>query len=55
MVDKNGRRVLFVANPSIAPVRKGWVYARPDDSSDEGISWRERLAAYNRNNIATIR
>ena len=44
---KDGRRVLFVADPTSAPPRDGWVYARPDDLSDDGTSWRDVLVRYN--------
>jgi hypothetical protein len=46
---QDGRRVLFVADPSTAPLSSGLVYARPDDPSDRGASWRELLSEYNRN------
>jgi hypothetical protein len=39
--------VLFVADPATAPPRDGFVYARPDDLSDSGESWREVLVRYN--------
>ncbi len=42
-----GKRVLFVANPDIAPLSQEYFYARPDDISDDARhSWRERLLAY---------
>jgi hypothetical protein len=45
----DGRRVLFVGDPGAAPYEPGHVYARPDDVSDGGTSWRARLLDYNRN------
>jgi hypothetical protein len=45
---KIGQPVLFVANPAMAPADKAVVYARPDDPSDNGESWRTRLLAYNK-------
>jgi hypothetical protein len=39
--------VLFVANPTSAPATDSCVYARPDDPSDHGGSWREVLLRYN--------
>lgn len=42
-----GHRVLFVGDPSTAPATNEYVYARPDDPSDDGRSWRERLLRYN--------
>src|SRR5258706_58432 len=48
MANEDGRRMLFVATPSLAPAREGYAYARPDDTSDDGTSWRARLAEYNK-------
>jgi hypothetical protein len=45
---RDGRRVLFVANPSAAPAQDGLLYARPDDIAEGGRSWRDELAAYNK-------
>jgi hypothetical protein len=42
-----GAAVDFVANPDLAPAKAGHVYARPDDRSDQGVSWRQVLAQYN--------
>lgn len=44
---RDGRRVLFVANPSAAPAQDGLLYARPDDIVEGGGSWRDGLVAYN--------
>jgi hypothetical protein len=43
----NQREVLFVAQPDLAPSEAVQHYARPDDVSDDGRTWRERLVAYN--------
>lgn len=43
---QDGRRVCFVADPSHAPADE-FLYARPDDQSDAGPSWRELLRQYN--------
>jgi len=41
---------LFVSDPAAAPRPSGSiVYARPDDMSDRGMSWREVLLRYNQN------
>jgi hypothetical protein len=40
--------VLFVADPSAAPVQDGLLYARPDDIGECGLSWRDVLVAYNK-------
>lgn len=46
---RDGRRVLLVAQPSLAPPSDKVHYARPDDTSDSGSSWRDQLARYNAN------
>ena len=43
----DGREVLFVAQPDLAPPEAICHYARPDDISDDGRTWRERLVACN--------
>jgi hypothetical protein len=35
--------VFFVADPAVAPARPGVVYARPDATDSDGISWRKKL------------
>lgn len=42
----DGRQVFFVAHPGLAPPSLSCVYARPDDLSDDGRTWRARLLAY---------
>lgn len=44
---KDGRKVIFVADPALAPPRDGVTYSRPDDPDDDGLTWRERLQRYN--------
>jgi len=44
---RDGRPVLFVADPASAPASDTYVYARPDDASDHGGSWRDVLVRYN--------
>jgi hypothetical protein len=44
---QDGRPVLFVAHPELAPPAAHCVYARPDDASDAGGTWRDQLLAYN--------
>lgn len=46
---KDGKPVSFVAKPEMLQRDESRVYARPDDLSDWGASWRERLSAYNDN------
>ena len=41
-----GKPVKFVARPDLAP-DDGFTYARPDDPSDQGASWRDVLLRYN--------
>jgi hypothetical protein len=47
MLTQDGRRVCFVADPTSAPA-SDFLYARPDDISDVGPSWRELLCKYNK-------
>jgi hypothetical protein len=47
LVTTIGKPVNFVADPESAPVNPACVYARPDDLSDGGVSWRRALLAYN--------
>ncbi|OXS13757.1 hypothetical protein CGX12_17945 [Zobellella denitrificans] len=41
-------KIQFVADPAKAPARPGHVYARPDDLAGDGLSWRDKLLAYQR-------
>ena len=43
----DNQKVMFVANPDIAPIAESYIYARPDDISDTGKSWRTVLCDYN--------
>ncbi len=43
----SGTPVMFVADPSAAPPVPARAYARPDDISDTGKSWRQVLVKYN--------
>ena len=43
----DGRNVMFVAKPDAAPPGGDALYARPDDLSDTGRSWRDVLQEYN--------
>jgi hypothetical protein len=43
----DGKRVIFVAKPEATPPDRGVVYARPDDPADDGLTWRDKLVAYN--------
>lgn len=43
----DNRPVLFVAHPDEAPYNTEQAYACPDDISDNGETWRDRLLAYN--------
>ncbi len=44
---RDGRKVLFVADPNEAPTNAPYDYARPDDVSDTSASWRNELLCYN--------
>ena len=46
---QDGRNVMFVANPDLAPPDDECIYARPDDVADTGTSWRTVLRQYNEN------
>ena len=43
----DGVNVMFVAQPDCAPPHPDRIYARPDDLSDRGKSWRTVLQEYN--------
>jgi len=43
-----GKQVLFVARPDQAPPASDRSYARPDDPTEEGFSWRELVVRYNK-------
>jgi hypothetical protein len=45
--NEDGERIMIVADPSKAPSNDGLVYARPDDLSGTGVSWRKTLDHYN--------
>ena len=47
MQTQAGKRVMFVADPSTAPATDQYIYAGPDDASDDGLSWRVHVARYN--------
>ena len=49
-VADDGRKVLFVADPALAPARQSLRFARPDDETPAGHTYRERLEQYNRAN-----
>lgn len=44
---QDGRPVVFVANPAAVPANDGCLYARPDDLSQNGKTWRAMLSLYN--------
>lgn len=44
---RDGTKVMFVAEPSIAPPQPDCVFARPDDISDDCTTWRQVLVRYN--------
>jgi len=48
MTSTNGARINFVAHPECAPAMRDRGYARPDDTTVNGKSWRELLLDYNR-------
>lgn len=46
---RDGTPVMFVADSANAPANERYAYARPDDLSDTGASWRQALVEYNDN------
>lgn len=46
---RDGRKVVFVADPKRAAVNSEHAYAHPDALSDTGVSWRQFLIGYNAN------
>lgn len=44
---QDGTPVKFVADPATAPPTDAYAYARPDDLSDTGVTWRQVLLQYN--------
>ena len=46
---QEGRNVMSVANPDLAPPDDECIYARPDDVAETGTSWRTVLRQYNEN------
>lgn len=42
-----GKPVMFVAVPAKAPPNQEYLYARPDDPSDSGDTWRQLLLRHN--------
>ena len=48
----DGRKVMFVAEPDLAPATPGYVYTRPDDRADNSLSGREELLRYNQKQAA---
>jgi len=49
MKTRDGRRVLFVADPDQAPGDPGICHARPDSRSNFCITWRKLVVGYNEN------
>ncbi|MCF7849034.1 MAG: hypothetical protein K9M45_09305 [Kiritimatiellales bacterium] len=47
MIDQNGKRVMFVAQPERAPANDEIIYARPDDMVNGNGNWRQFLEEYN--------
>lgn len=47
MTTAKGTPVLFVADPARAHARTDVAYARPDESAEDGQTWRDHVRAYN--------
>ena len=48
LVSREGRKIMFVADPARAPESESIVYRRPDDIESPGRSYRDVLTEYNR-------
>lgn len=44
---QDGTKCMFVADPASAPTDSERIHAHPDEASDTGESWREKLVRYN--------
>jgi hypothetical protein len=47
LVSETGRPLVFVTHPELAPANDRYLYARPDDPSENGKPWRQVLEEYN--------
>jgi hypothetical protein len=54
LLSASGKPVDFVADPRVAPADPARVYAKPDDLSDNGISWRGVLRRITKGPPATL-
>lgn len=54
MLAKNGRKVMFVADPQNAPPEGSTIYKHPDDPALSELSWRDLLVKYNRKYKDTV-
>lgn len=48
MTNKDGKRILFVADPDAAPSSNEFIYAKPDDIAENGTTWRDFLLRHNK-------
>jgi hypothetical protein len=46
----DGRSIIFVADPELAPEDSSYIYARPDDHINDDATWRELVLSYNKTN-----
>ena len=47
MKDTDGKPVMFVAAPKLVLRANNYVYQKPDDLAQDGMSWRQKLLQYN--------
>jgi hypothetical protein len=45
---ESGNRILFVAAPAMAPASTVVTYAHPDEAAEDGRSWRQHVADYDK-------
>lgn len=50
---KDGKALVFVADPTMAPVAPGTCPVHPDSEDEDGFAWRKRVLDYNRAHAAT--
>jgi len=47
MKNKDGKNILFIANPDLVEPQDNYIYQKPEDLAEDGLSWRKKLLQYN--------